>query len=95
MSSVSWVRQRFSRTECLPWHTYQKTSDRNRRRVLSPKDVLKIKDLGPRQAIFHAVRHAERVSVPSGKGRPNSKPVLVVLTAFLAPSKALAFGTHP
>lgn len=32
---------------------------------------------------------------PPEKEAPNSKPGLVVLTAFLAPSKAIAFGHTP
>lgn len=63
--------------------------------MLSPEDVLKIKDLGPRQAIFMLCRAPKAYPFPPEKEAPNSKPALVVLTAFLAPSKAIAFGHTP
>lgn len=64
-------------------------------RVLSPEDVLKIKDLGHARLFSCCAARRRRIRFPPEKEAPNSKPALVVLTAFLAPSKAIAFGHTP
>lgn len=94
MSSVSWVRQRSSRSECLRWNTYQKTSDQNDQSALARRRV-ENKRLRATPGYFSCCAAPKAYPFPPEKEAPNSKPALVVLTAFLAPSKAIAFGHTP
>lgn len=87
------VRRRSSRSECLRWNTYQKTSDQNDQSALARRRV-ENKRLRATPGYFHAVPRAEGVSVPTGKGSPEFQASPGSFDSFFGPEQSHSLRAH-